>query len=123
MNSPKRILGPVCLSLLLAAVGVHAGEISMDVRGLAVATAAPASDDAAAPASQSITDVGNNEMPASQPRRWRMTSPGTTNPELADDAGSVADAPAAAAASSGNAAPAPMKPRNRWQSLVPGAIK
>lgn len=123
MNSPKWMLAPACLTLLLGVAAAQAGEISMDVRGLAVATAAPASDDAAAPASQSIADVGNNEMPASQPRRWRMTSPGTTNPELADDAGSVADAPAAAAASSGNAAPAPMKPRNRWQSLVPGAIK
>ena len=123
MNSPKWMLAPACLALLLGVSAAQAGEISMDVRGLAVATAAPASDDAAAPASQSSTDVGNNEMAASQPRRWRMTSPGTTNPELADDAGSVADAPAAAAANSGNAAPAPMKPRNRWQSLVPGAIK
>ncbi len=124
MNSPKWMLAPACLALLLGIAAAHAGEISMDVGGLAVAMQAPASADAPAQANQSSMDTSSDEMPASQSRRWRMTSPGTSNPGLADDSGTLADTPTATATgSSANASPAPSKPRNRWQSLVPGAIK
>lgn len=75
MNSPKWMLAPAGLALLLGVAAAQAGEISMDVRGLAVATQGPASDDAPAQPSQSSTDAGSYEMPASQSRRWRMISP------------------------------------------------
>ncbi|HQV72012.1 MAG TPA: hypothetical protein PLY64_03430 [Dokdonella sp.] len=124
MNSPKWMLAPACLALLLGVAAAQAGEISMDVRGLAVATQGPASDDAPAQPSQSSTDAGSYEMPASQSRRWRMISPGSSNQGLADDAGTIAEAPATSTAgSSSNALPTASKPRNRWQSLVPGAIR
>ncbi|MFZ1795975.1 MAG: hypothetical protein WAU14_04445, partial [Dokdonella sp.] len=66
MNSPKWMLAPAGLALLLGVAAAQAGEISMDVRGLAVATQGPASDDAPAQPSQSSTDAGSYEMPASQ---------------------------------------------------------
>ena len=121
MNSPKWTLGLACLALLLFAIAAQAGEISMDVRGLAVGTQPANSEDAPAQASQLAPNDTSDEAAVTSHRRWRATSRSTTDSVLADDAGIAADATSSGTATSTSSAP--VKPRNRWQSLVPGAIK
>ncbi len=123
MNSLKGSPGIACLVLLLWAVAAQAGEISMDVRGLAVGTSTPTSEDAPLQTSQLPSDGAIDETSTNRHQRWRTSSPDTRDATLADDAAIAPDAAASAGSTPGNSLSAPVKPRNRWQSLVPGAIK
>ena len=121
MNLPKWSLGLAGLALLLFTLAAQAGEISMDVSGLAVGTQPAVSEDAPSQSSRSTPNDAAGEASVSSPRRWRATSRSVNDSVLADDAGNAADA--ASSATTTNPSSAPVKARNRWQSLVPGAIK
>lgn len=122
MNLPKWSLGFASLALLLLALAAQAGEISMDVRGMAVGTPATSSEVAPSHASQSTPNDAVDETAVVSHRRWRAASRNINEPVLADDAGIEAEA-AASSVTASSTSSAPTKSRNRWQSLVPGAIR
>lgn len=126
MTTPRLTSCLAAAAALLFATAVQAGDISMDAGGMYANSGARNADNGAnrdcAAASTSLADGGQD---TSSTDRQRSTG-ATISDRLATDNG---DASADATGSSGSGAAdspiaAPIKARsNRWQSLVPGAIK
>lgn len=119
-------LALIALAALLFAIAAQAGEVSMDVRGLSAdseqtsSSSAPTTHDASSP---TPAETHSPEAATVTRNRWRASAP--TQQALVDDGSEATGSPSSSSGGSSSnviAAP-PVKPRNRWQSLVPGAIK
>lgn len=118
-------LALTALSVLLFAIAAQAGEVSMDVRGLSAdseqtsSSSTPTTYDASSP---TPAEIRSPETATVTRNRWRASA--SSQQALVDDRSEAAGSSSSSGGSSSNviAAP-PVKPRNRWQSLVPGAIK
>ena len=125
MIARKISLGLFSFSLLTCATFALAGEVSMDVRSMAASTESLAADESrGADNTSTSSEVAAENIPTSRRPHWRTITANRGQTALSSDP--VTDlgatgSSAGGAASNGSAAPA--KPRNRWQSLVPGAIK
>ncbi len=114
------------LAVLLFSVAAHAGEVSMDVRGYS-SDAEPSQVSIHRAADEPCdTEIGssNAESKARFRPKWRDSTAPAGRALLTDDIdASAGKANEATAGSSSSNVALPIKPRNRWQSLVPGAIK
>ena len=112
------------LSALLFATAVCAGEVSMDVRGLAAESEQPPcpdhtiTNDSGADAIESAKVVAQS----SNRNKWNLATPGH-EALITDRSEAAASSSSSAGGASSNAIATPVKSRNRWQFLVPGAIK
>ena len=126
MSPRNHCLGLTSLVALLFAVAAQAGEVSMDVRGYAAETEQlPASNHIAADEARDLeVDSSNVEIKPRNRPRWRNTTATPGQPLLTDDIDAETGKPIeSVGGSSSSSITVPAKPRNRWQSLVPGAIK
>ena len=112
------------LSTLMFATSVFAGEVSMDVRGLSADSEQPQSlsRTSTADASAEATESGTTVLESSSRNKWNLATPGH-QALITDGAEAGAVTSSSAGGASSNAIAAPVKSRNRWQFLVPGAIK
>ncbi|MEO7935130.1 MAG: hypothetical protein ABIR27_02625 [Dokdonella sp.] len=112
------------LSTLMFATSVFAGEVSMDVRGLSADSEQPQSLSRTSPAEASAeaTESGTTVSESSSRNKWNLATPGH-QVLITDGAEAGAVTSSSAGSASSNAIAAPVKSRNRWQFLVPGAIK
>ncbi|HET9031633.1 MAG TPA: hypothetical protein VFN25_01880 [Dokdonella sp.] len=119
-------LGVIGLVALLFAVAAQAGEVSMDARGYS-AENEQAADSSQTRADEPLTaeaDIASVETRTRIRPKWRNVTTSQDQPLLSDtlDTDSAKPEESAGGSSSSNIS-VPAKPRNRWQSLVPGAIK
>ena len=125
--SPRNLcLGLTSLVALLFAVSAQAGEVSMDVRGYAAETEqVPASNHVVAnEARDADVDSSSVEIKPRNRPKWRNATAASGQPLLTDDIDAETGKPIeSVSGSSSSSISVPVKPRNRWQSLVPGAIK
>lgn len=126
MSPRNACLGLSCLVALLLAVAAQAGEVSMDSRGYSAENEHLSGNsrmlaDQPALAEADSSDV---ETRARNRPKWGNVTASSGQPMLTDDidAETAKSAESAGGSSSSNVS-VPAKPRNRWQSLVPGAIK
>jgi hypothetical protein len=110
---------------LVFALVAHAGEVSMDI-GNTQASSPTLPCSCRGDLGESATaaaDIAGAETTTGSGAGWSTSATTRHRRQLADgtDAGST-DA-STASSSSANAISAQVKPRNRWQSIVPGAIK
>ncbi len=126
MSARKFSLGMASLVALLFAVAAEAGEVSMDVRSYAaeseqLTSSVPTLADENRDADIDSSSVENR---ARTRPKWRNAPASSGQPMLTDaidiDIGKPVEA---SGGSSSSTISVPAKPRNRWQSLVPGAIK
>jgi hypothetical protein len=110
---------------LLFALAAQAGELSMDVGSLhASAESSPCSsntdlDESVATASDRVSA----EASPGRDAQWPTSVTTSSQRRLVHDTETGSANPGSATGSSANAISAQVKPRNRWQSIVPGAIK
>jgi hypothetical protein len=106
------------------ALTAQAGEMSMDIGNMhASSEAAPCSStdtDASANTASGSIDV---QAAPGNSAQWRASASSGSQRQRVDDTESGVTSSSTAPGSSANAISAQAKPRNRWQSLVPGAIK
>jgi hypothetical protein len=109
---------------LMFALTAQAGELSMDIGNMhANSEVAPCTS---TDTDESVNTASDSVKARSTPgnaAQWRASASTSSQRQLADDTESGAMSSATAPGSSANAISAQTKPRNRWQSLVPGAIK
>ena len=118
-------LGLISISLLTCAGFAQAGEVSMDVRNMAASTQSLSTDESRGGENTAASsEVAAENSPASRRPQWRSTMVNRGQTALSTDPETDMGASGSSAAgTTGNGSAAPSKPRNRWQSLVPGAIK
>ncbi len=112
------------LTTLLFATAVVAGEVSMDVRGLSADSEQPPCPSRAPANESNPVDVDSVKTVSESNNRskWNLETPG--HQTLISDATEAATSTSSSAGgAASNAIAAPVKSRNRWQFLVPGAIK
>ncbi|MEP6883085.1 MAG: hypothetical protein ABI866_13880 [Dokdonella sp.] len=112
------------LSALLFATAVYAGEVSMDVRGLAAESEQPPCSDRTITNDSGADTVESGTVAAQSSNRnkWNLATPGHEG-LITDGTEAAASTSSSAGGASSNAIATPVKSRNRWQFLVPGAIK
>lgn len=125
--SPRILcLGLAGLVALLFAVAAQAGEVSMDARGYAAeAEQLPDNSRMLSDEPRDVeVDSSNIEIkPRSRPK-WRSAAATPGQSLLTENIDAESGKPTeSAGGSSSSSISIPVKPRNRWQSLVPGAIK
>ena len=125
MTPRKLSLGLISFSLLTCALVAHAGEVSMDVRSMAETTEPVSVDQTRSVDNTSATsEVAAESIPTSRHPQWRTTTANRSQTALSDDPETTASSTGSSAGGAASSAlTAPNKSRNRWQSLVPGAIK
>ena len=125
MKPRKLSLGLISFSLLTCALFAHAGEVSMDVRSMAASTESlPADETRVVGSTSTASGVAAESSPASRRPQWRTTTTNRGRTAVSNDPETDVDsAGSSAGGAASNVLAAPGKPRNRWQSLVPGAIK
>jgi hypothetical protein len=110
---------------LLFALAAHAGEISMDIGGMhANGEAVPCNS--RADLDESVTtppDSATTEAASTSHAQWRSSASISNQRQLGADTETGSAPSQSAPGASANAISAQSRPRNRWQSLVPGAIK
>lgn len=125
--SPRiRCLGLVSLVALLFAVAAQADEVSMDVRGYSAEREQLPDNSRVVADEPRDTEVDSDTIeikPQTRPK-WRhaTASPGQSLLNNTIDAETGKRIESVSGASSGSVS-IPVKSRNRWQSLVPGAMK
>lgn len=123
MTTRKLTLGPIALALLLFAVTSHAGELSLEISGVATDNAAESY------VSRTDQDCANPGPAAidSATTRTRVAAVADVSgpaPAVEDAVQTVGGSTTGASGATAESIGAPTKARsNRWQSLVPGAIK
>ena len=112
------------LTTLMFATAVFAGEVSMDVRGLSADSEQPPCPSRASTneASTDAIESGKTVADSSSRNKWNLATPGH-QALISDGTEGATSTTSSAGGASSNAIAAPVKSRNRWQFLVPGAIK
>jgi hypothetical protein len=110
---------------LLFALAAQAGEMSMDIGSMqASAESSPCSSSSNLDESEATTSRGvGPEASSGRDAQWPTSAATSSQRRLVHDAETGSATPPTTTSSSANAISAQVKPRNRWQSIVPGAIK
>ncbi len=126
MNTPRFTSCLSAAAALLFAASVQAGEISMDAGGL-FANSGARNPDAGSnrDCSPAPRSMANDSERSSTARHSPTASAAIADSVAADDGNGVADnATSTGSSQADSTISVPIKARgNRWQSLVPGAIK
>lgn len=125
MTMRKLTLGPTALALLLFAASSQAGELSLEISGV---VADRAEESYASKADQDCANPGPSAIDSGTATVHTRSNPavaaGRPAQAVGDATQMVGGSTTGASGATADSVGAPSKVRsNRWQSLVPGAIK